>query len=256
MLYMAEETKAEHHHSNVDHSTVKMDRIKVLTWIVGIVLVLSIINTIGIFVLDNGSGGTTVTAPQPTNNPTPSPSAAPSRVTVNTEGAPALGQANAKVTIVEFSDFQCPFCGRHFTQTYPQLKANYIDTGKVKLVFKDFPLSFHPQAQKAAEAAHCVREQKGDAGYFAMHDKMFANQQTLSVENEKKWAREIAGVDGAKFDTCLDSGKFAQTVQQGLQEGSAAGVQGTPSFFINGVQISGAQPYSAFQAAIDAELAK
>ncbi len=177
------------------------------------------------------------------------------KVEVKIGDSPVLGKENAPVTIVEFSDYQCPYCGRHFTDTYGQIKKNYIDTGKVKLVFKDFPLSFHPEAQKAAEAARCVREQKNVDGYWKMHDKLFSNQQSLSVENEKKWAREL-GVDGAKFDSCLDSGKFAQAVRDDLSYGSTIGVSGTPGFFINGVSLVGAQPFGAFQQAIEAELAK
>src|SRR3989344_2356912 len=145
-----------------------------------------------------------------------------------------LGKADAPVVMIEFSDYECPFCGRHFTDTYPQLKKDYIDTGKVKLVFRDFPLSFHAKAQKAAEAARCVGEQKGDIGYFKMHDKLFSNQASLSVENYKKWAKEL-GVNAVKFDDCLDSGKFAQAVEDSLAYGQSVGVSGTPGFFINGV---------------------
>ena len=167
--------------------------------------------------------------------------------------APILGSKTAPVTIVEFSDYQCPFCERHFTQTYPLIQKEYIDTGKVKLAFKDFPLSFHENAEKSAEAARCVRDQKGDEGYWQMHDKLFSNQATLSVDNYKKWAREL-GVNGAAFDTCLDTGKFAKAIAADIAYGSTVGIQGTPGFFINGQLISGAQPYSVFKAAIDQAL--
>lgn len=175
-------------------------------------------------------------------------------VTVNVGDSPVLGSASAPVTIVEFSDYECPFCARHFSQTYPQLLKDYIESGKVKLVFKDFPLSFHENAAKAAEAARCVREQLGDEGYYAMHDKLFSNSESLSIENEKKWAREI-GADGAQFDACLDSGKYYDEVQADQNYGISLGVQGTPAFFVNGKRITGAQPYSVFKQAIDAELA-
>ncbi len=178
------------------------------------------------------------------------------KVEVKIGDSPVLGKENAPVTIVEFSDYQCPFCGRHYTDTYGQIKKNYIDTGKVKIVFKDFPLTqIHPEAQKAAESARCVREQKGVDGYWKMHDKLFSNQQSLGVENYKKWAREI-GVDGAKFDSCLTGGDFAKAVSDDQSYGASIGIQGTPGFFINGKIVSGAQPYSVFQQAIDAELAK
>jgi len=176
-------------------------------------------------------------------------------VNVDLGDSPFKGKDNAPVTIVEFSDFQCPFCGKFFTETYPSIIKDYVDTGKVKFVYKDFPLSnLHPEAQKAAEAARCVEEQKGAVGFFKMHDKLYANQETLSVENYKKWAKEI-GVDQGKFDTCLDSGKYADAVKADLAYGQQLGVSGTPSFFINGKMLTGAQPYSVFKQAIDAELA-
>ncbi|MBS3071512.1 thioredoxin domain-containing protein [Candidatus Pacearchaeota archaeon] len=175
------------------------------------------------------------------------------RVTVETGDSPVLGDVNAQVTIVEFSDYECPYCGRHFSETYPQLVKNYIDTGKAKLIFMDYPLSFHPNAQKAAEAARCFGAQKGDSGYFKMHDKLYQNQQALSIENYKKWAREL-GANGAKFDACLDSNEFADEVQANLAYGSSLGVSGTPGFFINGVRVEGAQPYSVFKQIIDSEL--
>lgn len=174
-------------------------------------------------------------------------------VDVQIGDSPSEGNKDALVTIVEFTDFQCPYCGKYYTETYSQIKENYIDTGKVFYAVKNFPLSFHENAQKAAEAALCVKDQKGDAGYFKMHDKLFSNQDSLSIDNYKKWAREIGAV-GSKFDTCLDSGQFADAVKQDLAYGQSIGVQGTPAFFINGVLLSGAQPYSNFQSAIEAAL--
>lgn len=230
---------------------------KVLTILVSVTLVLSLINTFGIFFSGSSGGDKGITGNVVKEENIPAPSATttpePSKVKVNIDGAPVKGKKDAPVTVVEYTDYECPFCGRAFQQTYPLIKSEYIDTGKVKYVVKDFPLSFHPNAQKAAEAAHCVREQKKDDGYFEMHDKIFENQQGLSVENYKKWAREL-GVNGAQFDSCLDSGKMATTVRKGFQEGQNDGVQGTPAFFINGKLISGAQPYPAFKQAIDAEL--
>ncbi len=173
---------------------------------------------------------------------------------VNVGDSPFMGESDAPLTIIEFSDYQCPFCARFFTQTLPLIEEQYIKTGKVKLVYKDFPLnSIHSEAQKAAEAARCVREQKGDEGYFKMHDKLFENQQDLSVENYKKWARSL-GVIGAKFDKCLDEGIYADAVEDELAYGESLGVTGTPAFFINGKLISGAQPFDVFKQAIDAEL--
>ena len=161
------------------------------------------------------------------------------------------GNPDATVTIVEFSDYECPFCARFYSQTYDQIIEQYVDTGKVNLVFRDFPLSFHPNAQKAAEAAECAGEQ---GKYYEMHDKIFDNQQALSVTGYKQWASEI-GLDTAKFNSCLDSGQMASEVQKDFQDGQAAGVRGTPAFLVNGKLISGAQPFQVFEQVIEAELA-
>ena len=173
-------------------------------------------------------------------------------VTVELGDSPVKGNANAPITIVEFSDYQCPYCGKFFSETLPSIDKDYIKTGKVK--YKDFPLGFHENAQKASEAARCVGEQKGDAGYFKMHDKLYANQNDLGVDNLKKLAKEL-GVDSAKFDKCLDDGKFADAVKKDLAYGQQLGVSGTPAFFVNEKMLSGAQPYSVFKQMIDAELA-
>ncbi|RMD66837.1 hypothetical protein D6817_03265 [Candidatus Pacearchaeota archaeon] len=165
-----------------------------------------------------------------------------------------LGDPNAPVTIIEFSDYQCPFCHRFWSQTLPQLKKDYIETGKVKLVYRDFPLnSIHPMAQKAAEAAECVRKAAGgsDEAYFKMHDKIFENQQSLSTENLKAWAKEL----GYDISSCLDNDEMKDEVDKDAADAQAAGAQGTPYFVINGKPISGAQPYSVFKQYIDAELA-
>lgn len=192
----------------------------------------------------------------PTRPNAPSKPAAPVEpIDIDYGNAPFKGNENAPVTIVEFSDYQCPFCGRHVSQTVPLIDENYIATGKVKYVFMNFPLGFHPHAQKAAEAAMAVGAQLGNEGYWKMHDKLFGNQDSLSVENYKKWAREL-GVDGAQFDDDLDSGKFEDAVKADLAYGQTVGVKGTPATFVNGKFISGAQPYSVFEQAIEAELAK
>lgn len=193
----------------------------------------------------------------------PSPNA---KVDVSLDNDPVLGDKNAPVTIIEFSDYQCPFCRKFWTETFSLIKKDYIDTGKVKFVFRDFPLtSIHPAAQVAAEAAECVREKGGDAAYWKMHDKIFeegniidSGSKTGAVtktaqftkEDLKKWAKDI----NYDIATCLDSGKFTSEVQKDLADGSAAGVTGTPAFFINGKLLAGAYPYSEFKKFIDAEL--
>ena len=141
--------------------------------------------------------------------------------------------------------------------TIPQIKKNYIDTGKVRYIFRDFPLSFHPNAQKAAEAAHCAGAQ---GAYMAMHDKLFSAQSDWSGLAEVNdtfagYAGDM-GLDVAAFRACLESGQFAAQIAQEVQEGQAAGVGGTPSFLINGQLIVGAYPYAEFERRIEAELAK
>ena len=164
---------------------------------------------------------------------------------------PSLGNKNAPVTIVEFSDFQCPYCSRFRTQTFDQIKEQYIDTGKVRFVYRDFPLSsIHPIAQKAAEASECADEQNK---FWEYHDKIFLNQPSLSVDNLKLWAKELS-LDIAKFNSCLDSGKYANEVKKDLSDATKVGGQGTPYFLVGNTQLSGAYPFDAFKQAIDAQL--
>ncbi|MCK5601671.1 DsbA family protein [Candidatus Pacearchaeota archaeon] len=165
------------------------------------------------------------------------------------------GDKNAPVTIVEYSDFECPFCARFYENTYPELVSEYIDKGKVKLVFRDFPLGFHKNAKPAAIAAECAREQDGDKGYYKYHDTIFENQSQLSVDSLKKWAVDL-GLDAGQFNECLDSEKYGEEVDKDFSDGQSYGVSGTPAFFINGRLISGAHPFSVFKTIIDEELAK
>ena len=189
-------------------------------------------------------------APAPTP-PAPQPQE-PTRLQVSADDDAFKGEADAPVTIIEFSDYECPFCARFYTQTLPSLEQQYINTGKVKFVYRDFPLSFHQNAQKAAEAAECA----GDQGeYWGMHDKIFENQQSLSVANFKQWASDL-GLNSEEFDSCLDSSRFASEVNADFSEGQSYGVTGTPAFFINGIKLVGAQPFSAFKQIIDQELAE
>ena len=161
---------------------------------------------------------------------------------------PSLGGANAPVTVVEFSDFQCPFCLR-VAPTLKRLRDAYGD--RVRIVWKDFPLtSIHPQAFKAAEAGQCAREQ---GKFWEYHDRLFANQQALQPESLKKYATEL-GLDAAKFNACLDTAKYAERVQEHMGVGNSLGVSSTPSLFINGRLVSGAHPYETFAAIIDEEL--
>jgi len=171
----------------------------------------------------------------------------PPRVEVAATG-PARGPGNAKVTIVEFSDFQCPYCGAAYT-TVEQLMQQYA--GKVKLVFRQFPLPIHPQAEKAAEASLCAADQ---GKFWEFYDLLFKNQKKLDVSDLKAYAGS-AGLDATKFATCLDSGEKKKQVDSDVEAGQAAGVNGTPAFFINGVFINGAMPIDEFKKVIDPELA-
>lgn len=175
---------------------------------------------------------------------------------------PVKGSADAPVTIVEYSSYQCPFCKRYFDQTLPLIEEQYIDTGKVLYIFKDFPLETQPQAYKVHEATRCAREQGGDEFYWEAHDIMFINQAVWAgqpvgphVETIKTLLEPMDGLDSAELATCLDSDRYTNAVQTELQEGIALNVRGTPSFFINGQFVSGAQPFGVFQQAIEQALA-
>ncbi|MEK6937156.1 MAG: DsbA family protein [Nanoarchaeota archaeon] len=167
-----------------------------------------------------------------------------------------LGNEDADITIIEFSDYQCPFCRRFYTETFPLLKENYIKKGEVKFVYRDFPLSFHPSAQIAAESTECAKEQ---GRFWEMHDKIFDEQNRLgqetvqfTKEDLKNWAIQI-GLDSAKFNICIDSNKYKEAVEEDFSEGLSYGVQGTPTFFIIKEnsdafkRIDGSQPYNQFE---------
>jgi len=160
------------------------------------------------------------------------------------------GDPNAPVTIVEWSDFECPFCERFYQQTLGLIEKEYIDTGKVNMVYRDFPLSFHENAQKAAEAAECAGEQ---GKFWEMHDSLFENGVEGGVRSFKKFAKDL-DLNDAEFNECLDSGKMESEVKKDMVDGQNAGVKGTPAFIINGKLLSGAQPFSVFKQAIDEAL--
>jgi protein-disulfide isomerase len=163
---------------------------------------------------------------------------------------PSLGRSSAPVTLIEFSDFQCPFCQR-VAPTLKKIRDTYGD--KVRIVWKDFPLTqIHPQAFKAGEAAHCA----GDQGkYWEYHDRLFANQQQLQPDELKKHAADL-GLNATAFNACLDSSKYGERVRDGVAQGTRLGVNSTPTIYINGRMLSGAQPYEMFVSVIDEELSK
>lgn len=167
---------------------------------------------------------------------------------------PYLGEQDAPITITEYSDYQCPYCGSFYSKTLPSILNNYVKTGKVKFIFKDFPLSFHKHAITTAVAARCAGEQ---GAYWYMHDMLFQNQRVWSSQGPidiqdtlTSYAEELE-LDTEEFSTCLNETRHLSLVQADLEEGSAAGVDGTPGFTINNETLVGAQPFSAFKELIE-----
>jgi len=191
-------------------------------------------------------------------DPTPAPVPAPSAATVDLNKLEhVLGDDSAKVMLVEWTDYECPFCKRHDDQTKDKIFEEYVETGRIKYAVEDFPLGFHQQAQKSAEATECAAKVGGEEAFWEMHSKLFeGGAAQLSIASSKKYAGEI-GLDQGDFDSCLDSGEMAAGVQADLAEGQAAGVRGTPGFAIIAADgtvtsISGAQQFQAFDAALKA----
>lgn len=191
------------------------------------------------------------------------PSLPPQPVKISLDNDPIRGDPNAPITIIEFSDFQCPFCARFHVQTLPLLLEEYIDAGKVNLVYRDFPIqSIHPNALPAAVAAECANEQ---GKYWEYHDTLFEKQSAWSgldssgaVSTFSQYATDV-GLEQQQFDSCLGSGKYLEEVQGDLSDGRDYDITGTPGFFIGNdqigfVKINGAQPFDSFQRIIDAQL--
>ncbi len=186
----------------------------------------------------------TPTAVAPAAQPTP-----PAVVDITPGHNPSWGPDDAKVTVIEFSDFQCPYCQRFATQTLPQLRQAYGD--KIRFVYRDFPLTaIHQYAMGAAEAAECANEQ---GKFWEYSDQLWAKQAALQVSDLKSYAGKI-GLDQAQFDACLDGQKYAADVDANVADGNKAQVQGTPTFFVNGHRLVGALPFAQFQQAIEAAL--
>ena len=196
---------------------------------------------------------------RPAQAQAPSAPAPETQTTVSIDGGAIKGDKNAKLTLVEFTDFQCPFCARHLKDTMPQIENDYIKTGKVRYVMRDFPLeSIHPQAFKGHEAANCAAEQNK---YWEMHEKLFANQRAMTPKDVTGYA-ETMGMDMSKFQSCFDGGKYTAKVRKDLNDAQKYGATGTPTFFIGltdpkGSEIKavrkivGAQSFAAFKDAFD-----
>ncbi len=179
-----------------------------------------------------------------------------------TDFAGKIGSDSAPVVMIEYSDFQCPYCRRHYEATHKDLVTNYVDTGKLQIIFKDFPLSFHPFAAPYANAARCAAEQ---GKYVEMHDKIFDEQtiidptgatvSSVTLDDVKTWAQDL-GLNTSQFNSCFDAQKYQSNIDATFAEGSTQGVSGTPSFVLGergekGQLIVGALPAAVFNAAID-----
>jgi protein-disulfide isomerase len=186
--------------------------------------------------------------------------ASPQAKFIGIDDDPQLGKADAKVTIIEFGDYQCPLCRAFWRETLPRIKKEYVDTGRVRIVFRDFPIQdVHPEATVTAMAAECAEDQ---GKYWEFHDKAFREQDRRSrdvvrytVADVKRWATEV-GLEAAAFNECLDSERHKAEVQKDYKDGADIGMNGTPVFFINGRALVGAHPFPTFQKVIEEELKK
>ena len=196
-------------------------------------------------------------------NQLPTERSAPLPVKVSADNDPIIGDPDAPITIIEFSDFQCPFCARFHIQTLPSLMEQYIEEGKVNLVFRDFPIqSIHPNALPAAVSAECANDQ---GKFKEMHDILFEKQNEWNRQETPvavaifiQYAEEIQ-LDGEEFESCIGSGKHIDEIRNDLNDGRDYGVTGTPGFFVGNdeigyVELKGAQPFESFKKVIDAQL--
>ncbi len=177
---------------------------------------------------------------------------------VNVAGLPFLGKENAPLTLVMFTDYQCPFCSRFESQILPEIKKQYIDTGKLRLVVRDLPLPFHPNASKAAEATHCAEEQ---GKYWELRDKLVVNGDKLDAKLLPDYAQQV-GLDVDKFSSCLESGRHAEKVKASATLAGSIGISGTPSLVVgrskgdsvDGLKVVGAQPFAVLDQKLKALL--
>ena len=183
----------------------------------------------------------TANAPQPDQ---------PTKAKIGTDGAFSIGSKDAPLTMVEFTDFQCPFCQRFHMSTFAELKKNYIDTGKVRFVSRDFPLDFHPNAMQAAEAGRCAGEQ---GQFWPMRDRMASNPEQLDINHLVTYAQDLK-LNAETFRACLNSAKYKDAIQKDIQDATRIGANGTPSFVIgkstadgvDGELVIGAMPFQVF----------
>lgn len=171
------------------------------------------------------------------------------------EDEPVMGSEDANVTMVMYEDLQCPFCKRFESDTFPKIESNYVETGELKVVWKDFPMpQIHNWAEDAATTMECVYREGGDETFWSVKDKVFENQDGITESNVKSkikfWAEE-EGLESSAVDSCLENENPLEEVNEDTDEGREAGISGTPGFLINGEKVIGAQPYSRFQQTIE-----
>ncbi len=194
--------------------------------------------------------------------PAPAPQGMPQNLTVRGDAIHVLGKSDAPLTMVEFTDYQCPFCGRFEANTFPDIKKNYIDTGKLRLIVRDLPLEgLHPYALKAAQASHCAADQ---GKFWEMKDLLFKNQNKLDADSLNGYATADLGLNGDAFKKCMADGKHLNEIAAEARYAQSLGLTGTPSFIIgktdgdsvSGRVVVGALPYENFAAVINEELEK
>jgi protein-disulfide isomerase len=240
---------------NVDFKNLKYTPILMVLLLVASFLLGALTTKISYLEKNGANQAAAPTAQIPAQgNQTPAPGA---KVNVANGHFPIKGNANAKVTIVEFADFRCPFCEQYFTQTEPQIVKDYVDTGKVKLAFRQYAF-LGPASVIAADAAECANDQ---GKFWEFHDYLYKNQPAetdTSMYNTDSLTQAAVslGMNGDTFRSCLDGKKDDSKAAADLADGQKAGVTGTPTFIVNGTSLVGAQPYSAFKTVIDQELAK
>lgn len=207
--------------------------------------------------LEKGQGTTPATAQVPSQGTQPAAPAPGAKVNVSAGNLPLLGNKDAKVTIIEFADFRCPFCEKFFTDAEGQIIKDYVDTGKARFAFRNYAF-LGPASVVAANAAECANEQ---GKFWDFHNYLYKNQPpesdtSLYVIDKLTPIAGQLGMNTDQFSSCLSANKYDKNVSADLADGQKAGVTGTPTVFINGISVVGAQPYSAFKTIIDQELAK
>jgi protein-disulfide isomerase len=243
------EQNEEQEVSSPEEDTITITKLQLwqgISGILAVALVLVVVLGTGLF-----TGSAAPAAPTQQQGGTPSGQAGTQGdVEASAGDDPVLGEEDAPVTIAKFTDFGCPFCQRWHDQTLPQIVSNYVDSGQVKIVYKDAPIvQLHPDAPAAHQAANCVYQEGGTETYYEYVDTLYSNQRGFTESNLVQWADDL----GTSISSCLESADQSE-IQEDRSEAEAAGLRGTPHFVVGDQTIRGAQPYSQFQSAIEAQL--